>query len=851
MKKISLFIGAFFMVGFLYFASPHETYAQTSGTCGDWGRSCTPGCGLPESGDLATNCFNSGECTSVACPQDSCRIENLPGGGEQAICTDNICEPASTVVNVNYDLNNNGVNDPVCTTFEECADASCTYMYGYQICTGESPVSGAEVTAQFNAETETVITDTEGKAIFPAFIGNSASWGNTWGGTIFTYSVNSIPGYTSVPSTIDFQQPACGTATTDFVLQNNAYTGLGPQNGTHTGRVFIDNDSDGAFLPNEPFTDSNGNGVWDRTCTAFFIVCWSWSEEPYTDQNGNGTYDNGPDALYTARPYIYLTNPNNGQSVSSRANSSGVYSIQRFNADYTLRINAPSGYSLTTPNPVSIVAGNPQVVNFGIIGNAPTLCPTGDLTASPTTIYAGDTSNLSLINCVTPTPGGSSPGVTIDWQPPSCGTMPNPNSGILTNIYTAPPVIGVCAPQVCRVETQVTDGTQTSIFSKDITVRNRDVIQGNVYQDINNDGCTTLSAYASAGVQLWEGNSNTLITTDTTNASGQYQLINEQSVCSNLNIILPGETIKRTRVNGGAWTPETGSDYSLTLTSNPQTVDFCVGTVTPWFQVTTGDVRFYDLINPIPAGIFAALGNGSGNFPGIYISSDYFDTNGRNVSTQNWKVESEYNYNSNFKSGKGSMAFSFYSAKAKDLGVTITNIPDTLDLTVRPSGVYRLPDGAVISNNISLGLNQHYIVLVDGNVTINGEVSAPAGGNRLFILAAKGNITIGPNVGTSTLTSTTSNLDGFYSAQGNIILQSKANCAASTLDERLNVGGALITNALNPFATNGTGTIINNRTLCASDTLYPTLYVASRVDFLTQMTDFYKTVYKAFREIEP
>lgn len=429
--------------------------------------------------------------------------------------------------------------------------------------------------------------------------------------------------------------------------------------------------------------------------------------------------------------------------------------------------------------------------------------------------------------------------------------MPNPNSGILTNIYTAPPVIGVCAPQVCRVETQVTDGTQTSIFSKDITVRNRDVIQGNVYQDINNDGCTTLSAYASAGVQLWEGNSNTLITTDTTNASGQYQLINEQSVCSNLNIILPGETIKRTRVNGGAWTPETGSDYSLTLTSNPQTVDFCVGTVTPWFQVTTGDVRFYDLINPIPAGIFAALGNGSGNFPGIYISSDYFDTNGRNVSTQNWKVESEYNYNSNFKSGKGSMAFSFYSAKAKDLGVTITNIPDTLDLTVRPSGVYRLPDGAVISNNISLGLNQHYIVLVDGNVTINGEVSAPAGGNRLFILAAKGNITIGPNVGTSTLTSTTSNLDGFYSAQGNIILQSKANCAASTLDERLNVGGALITNALNPFATNGTGTIINNRTLCASDTLYPTLYVASRVDFLTQMTDFYKTVYKAFREIEP
>ncbi len=83
------------------------------------------------------------------------------------------------------------------------------------------------------------------------------------------------------------------------------------------------------------------------------------------------------------------------------------------------------------------------------------------------------------------------------------------------------------------------------------------------------------------------------------------------------------------------------------------------------------------------------------------------------------------------------------------------------------------------------------------------------------------------------------------------MLESKANCITSSSDERLNIGGALIANALNPFSESGSGRLINKRTLCADDANYPTLYVASRVDFLTQMTDFYKTAYKAFREIEP
>lgn len=180
---------------------------------------------------------------------------------------------------------------------------------------------------------------------------------------------------------------------------------------------------------------------------------------------------------------------------------------------------------------------------------------------------------------------------------------------------------------------------------------------------------------------------------------------------------------------------------------------------------------------------------------------------------------------------------------------------NTLDLTILlnglPSGVYRVPDGTILSNNITLNANRHIILLVNGNITIDAQVTATAGSGRLFIVAARGNITIKPDVGTITSSSTATQLDGFYTAEGNITLESKANCTISSPDERLNIGGALIANALYPFSSNGIGRIVNNRTLCADDANYPTLYIASRVDFLTQMTDFYKTANKAFREIEP
>ncbi|MDO8269683.1 MAG: hypothetical protein Q7T54_03370, partial [Candidatus Levybacteria bacterium] len=75
--------------------------------------------------------------------------------------------------------------------------------------------------------------------------------------------------------------------------------------------------------------------------------------------------------------------------------------------------------------------------------------------------------------------------------------------------------------------------------------------------------------------------------------------------------------------------------------------------------------------------------------------------------------------------------------------------------------------------------------------------------------------------------------------------------ALLTPDLRLNVGGALIAHSLKPFSSAGTGIIDNRRSLCIESATNPSLYISARPDFLIQMTDFYKTSYTKWKEVNP
>ena len=140
------------------------------------------------------------------------------------------------------------------------------------------------------------------------------------------------------------------------------------------------------------------------------------------------------------------------------------------------------------------------------------------------------------------------------------------------------------------------------------------------------------------------------------------------------------------------------------------------------------------------------------------------------------------------------------------------------------------------------------LLLVNGKVTIRNNISVPTG--SLLIIAAKGDITIDRTIGTTNPSATTPNINGILTAERSIVLDG-TKCAGGSPDRRLNVSGALISNSLKPFQVGAGGALVNRRSLCLEDQNYPSLHVSSRYDFVTQLTDFYKTAYTRWREGAP
>jgi len=310
-------------------------------------------------------------------------------------------------------------------------------------------------------------------------------------------------------------------------------------------------------------------------------------------------------------------------------------------------------------------------------------------------------------------------------------------------------------------------------------------------------------------------------------------------------------------IAGGAASGSNGITVSG-LSSNTS-VTFCIAPLNPWFQTTQGDVRFFNLSNPVPAGL---KGSTDPTYPGIFYSSNSTANFGSGTaSSQNWAVNNEYSYNADTQNRNGGMSYDFYLSKVKQDGITCPTdaSKSTCPLTSGPfdqaeikgSGVYESPGDLTISNYTHVN-GRRVVILVNGNVTITtNSLLIPQGKGNIFIVAAKGNITIAKTVGTATLTSNVSGLDGYYTAQGSIILDGDKCLDGTTEDLRINIGGALVANSLKPFSTTGTGTIQNKRSLCTNNLLYPSLYISSRPDFLTQLTDFYKTSYTKWQQVNP
>lgn len=431
--------------------------------------------------------------------------------------------------------------------------------------------------------------------------------------------------------------------------------------------------------------------------------------------------------------------------------------------------------------------------------------------------------------------------------------------------YTAP----TCptSPLVCPVSVDVAGPGGTTTYSRNVTVAATYSITAHIREVTDLSGCNSNSgtAYTDSSVPINTTGGNLPVggvTQPTSTGSTVFACLDSGSYTTTISVP-SGYTLagRSGGVNSG----------SFAIAFNPlgsnQTATFCIAATDPWLQTDLGDVRFLTLTIPVPTGKYASLGENSGSpqssaYPGIFYSSTGVARLGNgSASSRNWVVNSEYDYNADTENRNGGMSYDFYKSKAKQDGISITPISSGtfVQNDIDQSQAFLNNEGGIFEANADLTINNYthtngkrIVILVDGNVIINDtSISIPVN-QGLLIIAAKGNITIDDGIGTSTLNSTTTQLDGYYTAQGDIVLESIDNrCENGISDTRLNVGGALIAHSLKPFATTGGGSVQNNRSLCVNSLLYPSLYITSRPDFLVRLTDFYKTSYTKWKEENP
>lgn len=277
----------------------------------------------------------------------------------------------------------------------------------------------------------------------------------------------------------------------------------------------------------------------------------------------------------------------------------------------------------------------------------------------------------------------------------------------------------------------------------------------------------------------------------------------------------------------------------------------------PWFQCQGQDCRIDSgFISKVPTtavgGAYASIA-GSGGTPGLIFSGSSSPDFGQGQASSTGWVAGGLSYPENYSpirvGGQVKTSYNFLAARAAQGNITIGDISTyctgglsncTLSASI-PHGIYRA-NGNLSLNAFNFPTNQDYVILVNGDLTINGRITVPVGSTAIF--SATGNITVDRNVGEAA-SSSSPTIQGIYSADRSFIVSGINNCATGA-DLRLNVAGTVITNA----GAIG-GSFQNNRDLCAQDPFYPTVQFQERADFILNTPNFLKVPNFTYQEIAP
>lgn len=317
----------------------------------------------------------------------------------------------------------------------------------------------------------------------------------------------------------------------------------------------------------------------------------------------------------------------------------------------------------------------------------------------------------------------------------------------------------------------------------------------------------------------------------------------------------------------------------------------------PWLQGAGGDIRLDSgITNKIPdaptlSGIRYVSLPRTGETSGIIYSGgsepDFGQTSGSAkdlASIEKWLV---YGKGGKFATEKTNTIRTSYQSMVQKLKNNHTDLKKycdgDLDTTTEgtlvnctlpndlPNGIYTASYNTrlvSLANRYTFGAGKHYVFLIDGDLFLDEEILVPNGSTATF--SVSGNITINKNIGTKiynqscvlpvlqSRTSTNCHIEGFYSADGDIIIEgNNGNCPTiADNDRRLNISGSLVSNAGMRKLADGEKSFQQNRDLCSDATgsnnaKGPAVTILERPDFILNAPEFLKVPTYTWEEVAP
>ncbi len=307
-------------------------------------------------------------------------------------------------------------------------------------------------------------------------------------------------------------------------------------------------------------------------------------------------------------------------------------------------------------------------------------------------------------------------------------------------------------------------------------------------------------------------------------------------------------------------------------------VDFGISDSIVWEQcvgadcwLSGGDTIPPNAKNPTTcsAGAYAIGTNTTSTSPGVYYGETPTTPPGSAISSTNW-IANSYNFTP-VSPGVIRTSYSYMQTTLSQAGITAIPLTTACNnsggcsLSTLTHGVYK-NDTSQNNNNptpfylntTTFSANSNYVFLINGDLNILGNILVPNGSTATFYVS--GNIIVAPTVGETTPavckpsttaggTSTGCNIEGFYSADNQFIIQGTNNCASATKDLQLNIAGSVVVNASDNSS--NPSTIVNNRDLCANDQYCPTYSITERPDMVLNAPELIEHPNYVWQEVAP